>query len=460
VIPASVDDVPTMTETCKSPYGELSLASDDVACEVPGQDSKRPYGELSLASDDVACEVPRQDGKRPYGEPSLFNDIEHDGSRMSGSELRQTRQYLEHGSTYSHLQEGAVKTCLEHCSTLNYTERDSVRKCLIARKALGDEEDTPSTAGSATSKNNCMFVEDPIDAWVQNDHTRGAYRFTPFTHPTFVEDTADPEHTPEVVGILNGGLNKLAKSLTWENWALKSGHYPSASENLPPSEANTLEEADDDDGELPQGSLKDLTRAAMLKMPHGQRRKFLIAESKELKAIEDLRVIEGMVPIPKGVRPIGTRFVYATKDPVAQEGKKTERMAKARLTMKDIKRGGDNLRETFAPTGQTATFRWLMMIALVLHLYCDHVDVNTVFLYATLTHPMFITGAPGRLCPMGYCLKVVKALYGCREAPREWYHCNGIYTVLTGSMPIYPISWPTNDPAYLLLCGRYPCVLC
>jgi hypothetical protein len=162
VIPASVDDIPTMTETCKSPYGELSLASDDVACEVPGQD-----------------------GKRPYGEPSLFNDIEHDCSRMSGSELRQTRQYLEHGSTYSHLQEGAVKTCLEHCSTLNYTERDSVRKCLIAREVLGDEEDTPSTAGSATSKNNCMFVEDPIDAWVQNDHTRGADRSTPFTHPTY-----------------------------------------------------------------------------------------------------------------------------------------------------------------------------------------------------------------------------------------------------------------------------------
>jgi hypothetical protein len=139
-----------------------------------------------------------------------------------------------------------------------------------------------------------------------------------------------------------------------------------------------------------------------------------------------------MVPIPKGVRPIATRFVYATKDPVAQEvkkakrgkkGRKAERMAKARLTMKDIKRGGDNLRETFAPTGQTATFRWLMMIAMVLQLLCDHVDVNTAFLYANLTHPMYITGAPGRLCPAGYCLKVVKALYGCREAPREWYHC-------------------------------------
>jgi hypothetical protein len=157
----------------------------------------------------------------------------------------------------------------------------------------------------------------------------------------------------------------------------------------------------------------------MLRMPHGQRKKFLIAEAKELKAIKDLKVIEDMVPIPKGVRPIGTRFVYVTKDPVAQEGKKNKRMAKARLAMQDLKRRGDKLRETFAPTGQSATFRWLMMIAMVLHLYCDHIDVNTAFLYATLTHPMYITGALGRPCLTGYCLKVVKALYGCREAPRE-----------------------------------------
>jgi hypothetical protein len=228
---------------------------------------------------------------------------------------------------------------------------------LIAHETLGDEEDTPSTAGSvdmSTKNTECLFVEDPIDTWVQREHTRGADRLPPFALPKIVEATPDPEHTPQVIGMLNRGLNKLAETLNWENWTIKSGHYPQTSENLQPSELNTLGESNDEDGDLPQGSLKDLTRAAMLRMPHGQRKKFLIAEAKELKAIEDLEVIEGMVP--KGVRPIGTRFVYATKDPVAQEGKKTERMAKARLTMKDIKRGGDNLRETFAPTGQSATF--------------------------------------------------------------------------------------------------------
>jgi hypothetical protein len=200
VIPTSVDGVPTTTENCKSPCGELSLASDDVACKVAGHEQKSPYGEPSLT----------------------FQDIEHDCSCMLGSEQRQTRQCLEHSSTYSHLQEGVVKTCLERCSTLNYTERDSVKKCLIAHEALCDEDQKPLTADSANKsdeKTECMFVEDPIDTWVQHEHTRGADRHTPFVHPNFVEDTSDPEHTPEVVCMLNRGLNKLAETLNWENWA-------------------------------------------------------------------------------------------------------------------------------------------------------------------------------------------------------------------------------------------------
>jgi hypothetical protein len=168
-----------------------------------------------------------------------------------------------------------------------------------------------------------------------------------------------------------------------------------------PAESNSS----DEDEDLPQGPLRDLTRAAMLRMPHGQRKKFLAAEDKELKAIEDLEVIEGMVPTPRGVKPIETRFVYSIKDPVTQEGPQMQQIAKARLTMKDTKRGGDNLRATFAPTGQAATFRWLMIIAMLLNLLCDHIDVNTAFLYAKLTAPMVIKGAPGRMCPPGFFLK-------------------------------------------------------
>jgi hypothetical protein len=103
---------------------------------------------------------------------------------------------------------------------------------------------------------------------------------------------------------------------------------------------------------------------------------------------------------------------------VSQEGNtgNQARVAKARLTMTDFKIRGDNLRETFAPTGRGVTFRLLMIIATCLMMYCDHIDVTTAFLYAKLVQPMYMRGFPGQPCKTGYCLKVVKALYGCRTA--------------------------------------------
>jgi hypothetical protein len=143
-------------------------------------------------------------------------------------------------------------------------------------------------------------------------------------------------------------------------------------------------------------------------------------------------VVEGVVPIPKGIKPINSRMVYDWKDPVSQEGahqfgegEAPERLAKCRLTMKDMKNVPNYLsnvvREVFAPTGQGVTFRLLIVLMLLLGLICDHIDVSTAFLYATLDHPIFMNPPSGYPCKEGHCLKIVRALYGCRAAPREWF---------------------------------------
>lgn len=102
-------------------------------------------------------------------------------------------------------------------------------------------------------------------------------------------------------------------------------------------------------------------------------------------------MIEGEVSIPPGIKPVGCRYVYIWKDSVSQEGEIGQmRIAKARLRMKDFKKGGDNLKETFAATGRGTTFRLLMVLAIVLCMECDHIHVNTAFLYADLLKPMFM----------------------------------------------------------------------
>jgi hypothetical protein len=173
-------------------------------------------------------------------------------------------------------------------------------------------------------------------------------------------------------------------------------------------------------------------RSEMLRLPPEQRDAFIEAELRELNRIAEMGVVEGVVPIPKGIKPINSRMVYDWKDPVSQEGahqfgegEAPERLAKCRLTMKDMKNVPNYLsnvvREVFAPTGQGVTFRLLIVLMLLLGLICDHIDVSTAFLYATLDHPIFMNPPSGYPCKEGHCLKIVRALYGCRAAPREWF---------------------------------------
>lgn len=169
------------------------------------------------------------------------------------------------------------------------------------------------------------------------------------------------------------------------------------------------------------------------KLSKPDQKKFKEAELKELKTIEDRGVIEAEVAIPEGINPLGCTWAYKWKDPVSlsEEGQTgpTGRTAKARLAMQDFKSTGDKLRETFAPTGRQMTFRFLLLLAMIFQLPCHHVDINAAFLYADLEKPMYMKGPPGYECAPGYCLKVVKALYGCRQAPRFWYNTLSEYIV-------------------------------
>jgi hypothetical protein len=83
VILESVDDIPTWTDR-KSPYGEVSMASEDMASEAPRHGWKRPYGGCSMPSEDAARDAPRQSSKSPYGGYSLpSEDAARDAPRQS-----------------------------------------------------------------------------------------------------------------------------------------------------------------------------------------------------------------------------------------------------------------------------------------------------------------------------------------------------------------------------------------
>jgi hypothetical protein len=156
--------------------------------------------------------------------------------------------------------------------------------------------------------------------WIKQQKSKKHRPSSPNTSP--YQDPNITSKYADTVPALNRYMDSLASTFDWVTWAEKNNCYYIGNNQVNNVETNertagSTSDSSDKDTDLPQGSLKDLRRATMLRVPHGRRKKFLAAENKELKAIEDLNVIEGMVPIPRGVKTINTRFVYAVKDPVS-----------------------------------------------------------------------------------------------------------------------------------------------
>ena len=144
---------------------------------------------------------------------------------------------------------------------------------------------------------------------------------------------------------------------------------------------------------------------------------WLVAEDAELRSIEKRAVVEGEVLIPKGVKPIKSRFVYKWKD-----ADKPEPKAKVRWVAKGYSQtAGLDYGETFAPTGKNVLFRVLMLLVLTFGMKCQQIDVNTAFLYADIEKPVYMDGPPGYECKPGYCLKIQKCIYGLKQSPRDWH---------------------------------------
>ena len=168
------------------------------------------------------------------------------------------------------------------------------------------------------------------------------------------------------------------------------------------------------------------SREEMLQSP--KRDKWLAAERKEIQSLEDIGVFEGEVDIPPGVKLVPTKWVYKTKDNVTlEQADKDKRAGGTFEKVRGVAVGcaqlfkGLTVADLYAPTGKNVVFRLLMILMLVYGLMCEHLDVNTAFLYALLDTPVYMRGFPGYECAPGKCLKAVRALYGLRNAPKAWF---------------------------------------
>nr|GEU54804.1 hypothetical protein [Tanacetum cinerariifolium] len=138
-----------------------------------------------------------------------------------------------------------------------------------------------------------------------------------------------------------------------------------------------------------------------------------------------------LVDCPKGVRPIGTKWVL--------KNKKVERgiiiKNKARLVAQGHTREeGIDYDEVFAPVARTEAIRLFLAYASFMGFTVYQMDVKSAFLYGTINEEVYVMQPPGFQDPesLAKVYKVKKSMYGLHQAPRAWYGTLSKYLLKNG----------------------------
>jgi hypothetical protein len=131
-----------------------------------------------------------------------------------------------------------------------------------------------------------------------------------------------------------------------------------------------------------------------------------------------------VVQIPEHKRQdiITCRWVYDVK----RDSDNNASLYKARLTAHGYKqKEGVDYNETFAAVAQMKSFRTTLAIAKLMNMRMTQIDISNAFLHGILEEEVYMRPPPGyeHMCPPGTCLRLVKGLYGLKQAGRIWNEC-------------------------------------
>jgi hypothetical protein len=142
----------------------------------------------------------------------------------------------------------------------------------------------------------------------------------------------------------------------------------------------------------------------------------------EHQSLTEKGVMVEVERLPKGKKAIRTKYVFRRKTDL--EGF----VARHKVRMVGLgfnQKPGIDFTETYTPTLHSTSTKVFLAAVTTLDLDFVQMDVETAFLNATLKEEVYITlprGAKGALKPNGEprLFRLNKALYGLRQAPREW----------------------------------------
>jgi transposase InsO family protein len=142
------------------------------------------------------------------------------------------------------------------------------------------------------------------------------------------------------------------------------------------------------------------------------------AMQSEIESMFDNKVWS-LVDLPKGIKPIGCKWVYKRKR--GMDGK--VETFKARLVAKGYtQKEGIDYEETFSPVAMLKSIRILLSIAASLDLEIWQMDVKTAFLNGSLDESIYMMQPEGFIekGQMEKVCKLQKSIYGLKQASRSW----------------------------------------
>nr|GEV21398.1 putative ribonuclease H-like domain-containing protein [Tanacetum cinerariifolium] len=149
-------------------------------------------------------------------------------------------------------------------------------------------------------------------------------------------------------------------------------------------------------------------------------------KSKEVEAMQEellqfkIQNVWTLVDCPKGVRPIGTRWVLKNK----KDKRGIVIRNKARLVAQGhTQEDGIDYDEVFAPVARIEAIRLFLAYASFMGFTVYQMDVKSAFLYGTIDEEVYVMQPPGfqDLEFPAKVYKVEKAMYGLHQAPRAWH---------------------------------------
>ncbi|GJX40114.1 retrovirus-related pol polyprotein from transposon TNT 1-94 [Tanacetum coccineum] len=130
--------------------------------------------------------------------------------------------------------------------------------------------------------------------------------------------------------------------------------------------------------------------------------------------------IKELVPQPKNMTIIGTKWVYRNK--LDENGIVSQN--KARLVAQGYnQQEGIDYNETYAPVARLESIRILLAYAYALDFKLFQMYVKSAFLNGFINEEVYVAQPPGFIYfeKPDHVYKLKKALYGLKQAPKAWY---------------------------------------